>query len=155
MIRYSGASMSAVSCIMKWSRKVIMFTENQSGTSEPLAIDFFRCSAAWLLTLRLRLKCSCTLLVLLCSCGWSDVISDFITFKLSDMQPFFRAWDFSACKISASGILQGHGDALARIIFQDFGGRWLLIQILVPPKVKNYPAISCLKCRLLALNKAA
>jgi len=56
------------------------------------------------------------------------------------MQPFFRAWDFSACKISASGILQGHGTALARIIFQDFGVRWLLIQILVPPKVKNYPA---------------
>lgn len=96
-----------------------------------------------------------SLFLLLRSCSWSDVISDFITFKLSDMQPFFRAWDFSACKISASGILQGHGTALARIIFKDFGVQWLLIQILVPPKVKNYPAISCLKCLLLALNKAA
>lgn len=155
MIRCSDTSMSAVSCIMKWSRKVIMFPENLPGTSEPLTIDFFICSATWQLTLRLRLKCSCSLLFLLRSCSWSDVISDFITFKLSDMQPFFRAWDFSACKISASGILQGHGNALAWIIFQDFGVRWLLVQILVPPKVKNYPAISCLKCRLLALNKAA
>ena len=32
-----------------------------------------------------------------------------ITFKLSDMQPWFRSWDFSACKVSASDILQGHG----------------------------------------------
>lgn len=31
-----------------------------------------------------------------------------ITFKLSDMQPWFRSWDFSACKVSASDILQGH-----------------------------------------------
>ena len=45
-----------------------------------------------------------------------------ITFKLSDMQPWFRSWDFSACKVSASDILQGHGAALARIFFQDFGG---------------------------------
>ena len=156
MIRCSGASMSTASCIMKRSRKVIMFPENQPGTSEPFTIDFFICcSAAWQLILRLRLKCSCTLLFLLRSCSWSDVISDFITFKLSDKQPFFRAWDFSACKISANGILQGHGNALARIIFQDFGVRWLLVQILVPPKVKIYPAISCLKCLLLALNKAA
>lgn len=64
------------------------------------------------------------------------------------------SWDFSACKVSASDILQGHGAALARIFFQDFGVRWLLIQILVPPKVKKYSAISCLKC-LLALGKAA
>ena len=65
------------------------------------------------------------------------------------------SWDFSACKVSASDILQGHGAALARIFFQDFGVRWLLVQILVPPKVKKYSAISCLKCLLLALGKAA
>ena len=78
-----------------------------------------------------------------------------ITFKLSDMQPWFRSWDFSACKVSASDILQGHGAALARIFFQDFGVQLLLVQILVPPKVKKYSAISCLKCLLLALGKAA
>ena len=78
-----------------------------------------------------------------------------ITFKLSDMQPWLRSWDFSACKVSASDILQGHGAALARIFFQDFGVQLLLVQILVPPKVKKYSAISCLKCLLLALGKAA
>uniref|UniRef100_UPI0040289483 hypothetical protein n=1 Tax=Prevotella sp. TaxID=59823 RepID=UPI0040289483 len=44
---------------MKRSRKVIMFPKNQPGTCEPFTIDFFRCSAAWLLTLRLRLQVVC------------------------------------------------------------------------------------------------
>lgn len=32
------------------------------------------------------------------------------------------SWDFSACKVSASDILQGHGAALARIFFSRFWG---------------------------------
>lgn len=48
-----------------------------------------------------------------------------ITFKLSDAQPFPRRWDFSACKVSASGIPQGRSSALARKIFQKNGVRLL------------------------------
>lgn len=86
----------------------------------------------------------------------SALVAEVMSFLFHNIQivrqsALLRHRDFSACKVSASGILQGHGTALARIIFQDFGVRLLLVQILVPPKVKNYPAISCLKCLLLAL----
>ena len=134
-----------------------MLQENEHGTREP----FTHCSSlmyvphARLCPSIIKRKRYCRLFFI-APLLWTQVMDFYcITFKLSDMQLWFRSWDFSACKVSASDILQGHGAALARIFFQDFGVRWLLVQILVPPKVKNYSAISCLKCLLLALGKAA
>ena len=78
-----------------------------------------------------------------------------ITFKLSDAQPFPRLWDFSACKVSASGIPQGHSSALAHINFQDFGVRLLLNPKSRTPEGENLDGYPLPPCLLLALFLAA
>ena len=46
----------------------------------------------------------------------------------------YKCFWFFLCKVSASGILQGHKSLLPRKIFQEIGVQSLLIQFLVPPK---------------------
>ena len=49
----------------------------------------------------------------------------------------YKCFWFFLCKVSASGILQGHKSLLPWKIFQEIGVQSLLIQFLVPPKGWN------------------